>query len=186
MTSKSSYFHIVLEKFDKLNNKEISELELNNYLRNNDVVQFYAFILHDKDVNVSGEIERPHYHIVVVLKNPYSSKTVLNDIVSKLFINRSCVGTRKIFDFVLMCQYLIHKNDKDKYQYDLLDIWSNDVDELFSILYDGTSQYDMDINYLIELVHCSNTLRDVYKTLGLKKSRTYRSIIVDLWKERFK
>ena len=183
MVNKSSYFHLVLEEFDNLNDKHITELDVNNYLKDNECILFYAFILHDKDINESGEVERKHYHIVIVLRNPYSKMTIVNDISSKLMINRNCVGSRKIFDFVLMVQYLIHMNNKEKYQYDLLDIWTNNVNELISIINDGVSQYDMDIVYLIELVRNSNSLSNVYRELGLKKSRTYRSINVDLWKE---
>lgn len=184
MVSKSSSFHLVIEEYDKLNNKHISDIQLNNYLKSNESIIFYAFVLHDNDVNESGEVERKHYHCVIKLNNPYSKTTIIKDIAKTLLINDYCIGSRKIRDFVLMVQYLIHKNDKDKYQYDLLDIWTSDTNEVMKILYDGVSSYDLDIDYLCELVRCSSTLSQVYKTLGLSKSRTYRSIINDLWKDR--
>ena len=184
MVSKSSYFHLVIEKNDTLNNKVISEIELNDYLKDNESIVFYAFVLHNKDVKESGEIEREHYHVVIVLKSPYSKTTIINDIAKCLMINKNCIGSRKIRDFVLMVQYLIHKNDKEKYQYDLLDIWTSDTNEVIGIMNEGISQYDLDINYLIELVNCCDSLTSVYKELGLKKSRTYRSILIDLWKDR--
>ena len=184
MVTKSSYFHLVIEKNDTLNNKVITELELNNYLKDNESIVFYAFVLHNKDVKESGEIEREHYHVVIVLKCPYSKTTIINDIAKCLLINKSCIGSRKIRDFVLMVQYLIHKNDKEKYQYDLLDIWTSDVNEVIGIMNEGISQFDLDINYLIELVNSCDSITSVYKELGLKKSRTYRSILIDLWKDR--
>lgn len=184
MVIKSSIYHLVIEEYDKLNGKHITELDINNYLRDNESILFYAFILHDRDVNESGEIERKHYHVVIKLNNPYAKSTIINDIASKLLINKYCIGSRKVRDFVLMVQYLIHKNDKDKFQYDLMDIWTSDTNEEFKIIFDGVSQYDLDIKYLIELVHSCTSLSDVYIELGLSKSRTYRSIINDLWKER--
>ena len=184
MVSKSSYFHLVIEKYDTLNNKVITEQELNNYLKNNEVITFYAFILHDKDINECGELVREHYHLIVCLKNPYSKTTLINDISSKLLINKVIVQSRLIKDFVKSVQYLLHKNDKEKYQYDLLDIWTNDTNEVIGIINEGISQYDLDIDYLIELVNCSSCITSVYKELGLKKTRTYRSIIIDLWKDR--
>lgn len=183
MVSKSSYFHLVIERNDILNKKVISELDLNNYLKDNESIVFYAFIKHDKDIKESGELEREHYHLVLVLKNQYSKTTIINDIAQKLLINKNCIGSRKIRDFVLMVQYLIHQNDKEKYQYDLLDIWTNDTNEVITIIMDGISQYDLDINYLIELVKSCDSITSVYRELGLKKTRLYRSIVIDLWKD---
>lgn len=183
MVSKSKFFHLVVEEYDKLNDKHISEFDLNNYLKDNECIQFYAFIKHDKDLNDSGA-ERVHYHLVIVLKTDYSKTTIINDISSKLLVNKHCIGSRRVFDFVLMVQYLIHQNDKDKYQYDVLDVWCNDTNELFKILYEGVSSYDLDIDMIIALVNKSNSLATIYKELGIKKARTYRSLIIDLWKEK--
>ena len=184
MVSKSKFFHLVIEEYDKLNDKHIEDIELNNYLKDNECVQFYAFIKHDKDVNENGN-ERVHYHVVIVLKSEYSKTTIINDIASKLMINKNCVGSRRVIDFVLMVQYLIHQNDKDKYQYDLLDIWSNDTNEVMKVLFEGVSSFDIDIDMIIQLVKNSDSLATIYKELGIKKVRTYRSIIIDLWKEKY-
>jgi len=184
MVAKSNQFHLVIEEYDKLNDKHITESDIKDYLESNESIVFYCFILHDSDTKDDGTLVRKHYHIVVQLNNSYSKSTLVNDIVAKLFVNRAIVSSRKIKDFVLSVQYLIHKNDKDKYQYAIFDIWTNDTNEEFKILYESVSSYEIDIDYLITLVNKSSDLSSIYKELGLKKARTYRGIIMDLWKDK--
>jgi len=184
MVSKSSQYHLVIEEYDKLNDKIITESILNDYLKDNESILFYAFIKHDNDIDIDGVVERNHYHLIIKFRNPYSKTTVINDIASKLLINKNIISCRKCLNFVLSVQYLVHQNDKDKYQYDLIDCWTNDSNEFMNCIINNVSSYDLDIDYLITLVNTSDRLETVYRELGLKNSRTYRSIITDLWKER--
>lgn len=185
MVAKTSNWNLVIEEYDKLNDIHIKSDVLNDYLKNNESIVFYAFILHDNDIEEDGSTKRKHYHLVIHLNNPYSKTTILNDIASKLFINKECISARVCKDIVLSTQYLIHMNDKDKYQYQVLEIWTNDTNEEFKMLYDSVSSYDIDIDYLIELVNKSHDLSTIYKELGLKRARTYRGIIMDLWKDKY-
>lgn len=185
MVSKNSQYHLVIEEYDKLNDKYIKDSDIKDYLEANESIIFYCFILHDNDTKEDGTLERKHYHISIQLNNPYSKTTIINDMAAKLLINKNCISSRKVKDFVKSTQYLIHKNDKDKFQYDILDIWTNDTNEEFKIMFESVSSYEIDIDYLITLVNKSNDLSTIYKELGLKKARTYRSIIMDLWKDKY-
>lgn len=184
MVSKSIQYHLVIEETDILNQKTITEVDLKNYLNDNESILFYAFIKHDSDFDEYGEKERNHYHLVLRLKNQYSKTTIINDIAQKLLINKNIISCRKCLNFVLSVQYLVHKNDKDKYQYDLMDCCTNDSNEFMNCIINNISSYEIDIDYLIKLINCSDSLFTVYKELGLKNACTYRSIITDLWKER--
>lgn len=187
MASVTNKFLVVIEKHDKENNKDITELDICNYLRSKeDDVKYWAFILHDKDLNDDGVLERSHYHIVLVLNDKLGKTSVQMGFVKALMINTNCVGVRKCLDVVKSTQYLIHQNDKDKFQYDLLDIWTNDVNEMMSILFNNVSSYEIDIDYLIKLTENCKSLKQIYKQLGLIKSKEYRSLVIDLWKERFR
>lgn len=186
MVSKFNSFCCVIEKVDRLNNKVLSELDLLKYLRSGDKFVFWSFILHDCDVNENGEKEREHYHLVLKVDSKYSCKTILNDIASELLINVNCISISGCRDFVKSVQYLIHKNDLEKVQYDIWNVYTNDTNDMFSIMFDSVSAYDVDIDYLIDLVHTESTLTSIYKKLGMKQVRLYRAIIMDLWKERFK
>lgn len=182
-SSRQRFFHIVIEEYDKLNDKHLTEQDINKYFLDSDIYRFYAFIQHDSDVNDSGDNERKHYHCSMVTCNEFAKNTILKDIASKLEINVNCISSRQVKDFVLSTQYLIHKNNKEKAQYNELDVWTNDTNELFKILFDSISSYELDINYLIKLVKSCNSIADVYRELGMKNARTYRSIIIDLWKD---
>lgn len=185
MVAKNSTFHLVIEKYDKLNSKTISDLDLVTYLRSNeDTYTYWVFILHDKDVNELGELEREHYHLVIKCNNVMAKKTVINDIAKTLLVNVNCISCRPVINMVKSVEYLVHKNDDLKYQYDLLDLYSNDNNETLNIIIEGKSQYDIDIDNLINLVNKSRSLTQVYTCIGLSKARTYRSIIVDLWKDK--
>lgn len=185
MVAKSKIFNLVLEEYDKLNDKHVSNVDIYNYLSDNDTnIEFFAFVLHDKDTNNEGVIERKHYHLFIKLVNSISKNTILKDIAKNLMVNVNCISVEVSRNIVSSIQYLIHRNDKTKFQYDILDIWSNDYADLVSILNNGVSSYSLDIDYLINLIHESKSLTSVYRKLGMSQVRIYRPIINDLWKEK--
>lgn len=181
METKTNVFHLVIEEYDKLNDKHISELHIDDYCRNNQAIRYYVFIKHDCDVNIDGVKERVHYHLVVVMKNSITKRTLYMDIARSLEINSNCISCRYVRNLVDSVRYLIHKNDKAKYQYGLLDLWSNDVDECIQIIDYGHSNYELEMDYLIKLIHEEKSLKKIYSILGLKTVKQYRSIIKDLW-----
>lgn len=92
----------------------------------------YAYILHDKDtwekdnidketkeiINKKGEKKKPHYHILISLKNPRSEKRIKEQIGGeKIHIEPS--------SFYEMTRYLIHLDDPEKYQYKSQEIHTN-------------------------------------------------------------
>jgi len=80
----------------------------------------YAWITHDKDVNSdTGELIEKHVHAFIEVKNPRSFKSVAESLnVSE---NMVC----KVIDKNGILQYLIHKNQPDKFQYEFTEIHSN-------------------------------------------------------------
>lgn len=82
----------------------------------------YAYILHDKDNE-----EQPHYTICLDYKNARSFET--------LFYQFTGANIKSCSYWNRSIQYLIHINDKDKYQYDINEIVTNySNDELMSLL----------------------------------------------------
>ena len=67
----------------------------------------WAYIFHDQDDNV------PHYHVLLHYENARSGSAVLKDFVGyqNTFVKRCEHGA------VVCYEYLTHKNDPDKYQY---------------------------------------------------------------------
>lgn len=70
--------------------------------------------LHDKDLNPTGEVKKPHYHVICYYENPSTQKSVKEYVTDKLN------GTIpiKLESMVGMYRYHLHLDNPDKYQYD--------------------------------------------------------------------
>lgn len=73
----------------------------------------YAMITHDKDVDEDGVIKKEHCHFVIRFTNAKWNTAVAKDLGIELNYIQEC----RNIDNALM--YLIHFNDKDKFQYDV-------------------------------------------------------------------
>lgn len=128
----------------------------------------YCFIYHDKDLFTKkdeeenpkhkvGTLKSPHYHLLCFFPTQHSLKAY-----SKKFeIEENNIEIIK--NKVGAIQYLIHKNNKDKYQYDINDISSNfDISKYFNNRVEKETQVIYDLFSYIE-----NSgiifLRDFYK-----------------------
>ncbi len=119
--SRSRTFCFVLYPDDE------SQMETFKYIVSN---FDYAYILHDKDtysndvidkdtnelVNRAGDLKKPHYHFIISFKNPRKADKLKEEL--KLSHIETC-------NFYFYSRYLIHLDDKDKYQYSQLDIKTN-------------------------------------------------------------
>lgn len=82
-------------------------------------IKTYAVITHDKD-SENGKIKEPHFHLILTF-----SDSQLLSIVSKT-MKVPCQYINKIHTTTRLAQeYLIHKNDSDKYQYAASDVKAN-------------------------------------------------------------
>lgn len=102
----------------------------------NDITEFlalveqcpqYAWIIHDKDIDHdTGELIESHAHAYIEFPNPRSYKSVAE--ILNVQENMVC----KVIDKNGILQYLIHKNQPDKFQYDYSEIHSNfDLEPFF-------------------------------------------------------
>ena len=74
----------------------------------------YAYILHDKDEGV-----KPHYHFYIEFPSPRSFPSVADDL--EIPINQ----LQKVISKKGILQYLIHKNEPEKFQYPIESIETN-------------------------------------------------------------
>ena len=77
----------------------------------------FAYILHDKDTNDTGEIVEPHYHLLLVFKNPRSFEAI-----QRIFVKAHIEETLNIVSAV---NYLIHNGKPTKYSYEKSAIVTN-------------------------------------------------------------
>lgn len=70
--------------------------------------------LHDKDLNPTGEVKKPHYHVICYYENTTTQKNVKENVTDRLN------GTIpiKLESMVGMYRYHLHLDNPDKHQYD--------------------------------------------------------------------
>lgn len=88
----------------------------------NETVLHYAYVLHDKDINEDKTLKEPHYHIVItyVDAKTLSSRFKITRALDKIYGKNTRVEA--IENLRLSLRYLIHLDDKDKFQYSLKDL----------------------------------------------------------------
>ena len=78
---------------------------------------FFAYILHDMDTKETGELVEPHYHLLLVFKNPRSFEAI-----QRVFTGAHIEETLNIVSAV---NYLIHNGKPNKYSYEKSAIVTN-------------------------------------------------------------
>lgn len=95
--------------------------------------------LHDKDVEPTGEIKKPHYHVVLSFKNPTSfekAKEVFAEINGVVPPAREC----KVKDFKQMARYLCHLDQPNKHRYSVDDVVSIGAIDYPSLVMSGADE----------------------------------------------
>lgn len=101
---RSRCYHLILYPDDERQVK-IVDLITNQYN--------YAIILHDKDlIDGTEETKKAHWHIILYFNNP----KYLNSLANELELSPNYIRTDELRHGL---EYLIHKNNKDKYQYNV-------------------------------------------------------------------
>lgn len=74
--------------------------------------------LHDKDIDINGELKKPHYHITLLYPGPKTYEQVAGLVVHDLKqpIPVKCQSVKGSI------RYMVHKDNPEKFQYDWNDI----------------------------------------------------------------
>lgn len=115
--------------------------------------------IHDKDVEEDGSKKKAHYHLLVA----YSSATTLNNM--RAWFN-ACGMPESELHSVRICasgvgyfRYLTHKDNPEKFQYDVKDIRIfNDSDEIFKKFSKSASDKIDDLVRIFQIVDELNTI----------------------------
>ena len=109
----------------------------------------YAYILHDKDTwdedseeHKSGDLKKPHWHIIICFKNPRSIDSIKKEL---------CLNHVETCNFYAYTRYLIHKDQPLKYQYSELDIFTNIELRVMNALKKSYNSYEQDTSILFIL-----------------------------------
>lgn len=87
-------------------------------------IEAYAFIVHDKDCDLNGELHESHIHLLVHLC--YPSKVRATTIAK--YLKSGNTRLEIVRDKYKAYQYLIHANSPDKFQYSLDEVVCNNLD----------------------------------------------------------
>lgn len=183
-TLKYKNFSLVLETYDNVNENEINETYLISWLNVN--CNFYAFILHDNDLNnETGELKRPHYHIYISLRVRNRFTWVINQLSATLSVSKNIISIEPTISELLTIQYLLHLNDKDKYQYPDFLIETNNREYLNELLYTNGPRI-LTTNMLISIVEQKGGNKlSILREIGLGNFTKYHRVIEMIINEIF-
>lgn len=101
--------------------------DTNNILKKLDDKYKWVYATHDKDINKdTGELIKEHTHLQIYGETQHSLKAWAK------IIGKEEYEVQKIENKIRAIQYLVHKNNPNKYQYDLNIIRSNfDINDYF-------------------------------------------------------
>lgn len=146
----------------------------------------YAFIIHDNDFGYDGDNYykvRKHIHLFIDGKIRFTSEWLISSLREYLAIygidfSNEQFSDRKVINDISCLQYLIHKNNIDKYQYSIDDVVTNN-DKYLQLINDGV--VNVDENKLISLVN-SLSYYELLSELGIEYCRLNHNIIMHLYK----
>ena len=109
------------------------------------LIMFYAFIEHNKDLNPDNTAKKSHYHLMIDFNRPdsHDSSTqiiVSNNIIQEIYklnnidITKNKNYIRRVKKATCFSNYFIHKYDVEKYQYSVDEIVTSDKDVLQALL----------------------------------------------------
>ena len=113
-------------------------------------LKYVAVIKHDRDEDEYHNAKTTHYHVVLCLNSRYRVGTILEKIKDSIIgINENQIQIDKCSSVSAQSRYLIHLDDRDKYQYDESDVVTNNREQLNYYLKEVVAIND--INDLIEI-----------------------------------
>lgn len=148
---------------------------------NSNIGRYVFAIVHDKDSLKDNEPKRAHLHAFIDTIGKYTRRQFLSLFCEILELNLEQVSVDITHNPYLQVQYLIHKNDSDKYQYNVDDIFTNNNEELSKRL---DSEYvDKDAVILDDIVNMS-TFTAFTQKHGLEVAKKYLSIFKQIKTEQ--
>lgn len=139
----------------------------------------YACIIHDKDVDRSGVLKTKHLHLVFECPKRHRLSFYINRLTEYFGVEPNQVSIQVSNSYAGDIQYLIHKNNNDKFQYPVSAIKSSySLDRLNEYL---TVELHQEITayYVLETVKSCRTKSQVIMRLGLGVYNLYQRAIND-------
>lgn len=183
---KASKWAILINAKKKTPSNAISQ-ELRAYLSaicNYTTARNYFAIVHDKDINELGEPKRTHLHLILEYDRKSTFSAVISEIKQASGLVDNQISIEPANSDILAEQYLIHKNDPSKHQYEPTEIETNDrqtLNDRLSARY--LTQEEQEAERL-EALRNANTFSELIDRAGLEYAHKYRTSFNELRQER--
>lgn len=180
-------FKLVIEQFDKANNKVISCDDLSELL-DSLPLDYYAFILHDSDYLPDLSLKRKHYHIVLRTIDSTTKRVVIGWFANYLAVNRNIISCLPSSDIIHDVRYLCHLDEQSKFIYQLYLVRSSHPSITVAMLLNDLTNdklvpfQQFNIDYLISIIKKSKSIADVFSLIGLSRSKQYAYLINCMWR----
>lgn len=148
----------------------ISEETLRKKLSHKDV-KHWAYILHDKDKNEDGTEKEPHRHILVTVK---ANKSI--EAMRRIFESEEGNTLFKpIEDIQHDYRYLTHKDDPEKYQYNVDEVRHSTLDYWEKVSKDEETESRSNEDFINDLENPKMTRRMLAIKWGRDYMKNYRA-----------
>lgn len=143
----------------------------------------YAYIIHDKDIKDSGELKTKHIHLVICSPKRHQLKYFIRIVADALGVNDNQVSILPCDNVGGRIQYLIHKNNKEKYQYPSSDIRTNFNEGVLNDYLEEDTTQTFTTADIINICRESNGNRlFIIQKIGISRYTMYRNTINDIYK----
>lgn len=168
---------------DKKSTNPAEELEL---LQNTltEIQSFVATIIHDKDLTDNGEPKRIHMHAYIETNEKHTKKQFIDILSELLQIDKLKISVDGTKSNVLMLQYLTHKNQPNKAQYEVDRIITNNkelLNERMNTKYKTKEQKNNDL--LADITNCK-TILELADKQGIETANKYRNTFNQIKQEQ--
>lgn len=168
---------------DKKSTNPAEELEL---LQNTltEIQSFVATIIHDKDLTDNGEPKTIHMHAYIETNEKHTKKQFIDILSELLQIDKQKISVDGTKSNVLMLQYLTHKNQPNKAQYEVDRIITNNkelLNERMNTKYKTKEQKNNDL--LADITNCK-TILELADKQGIDTANKYRNTFNQIKQEQ--
>lgn len=142
----------------------------------------YAYAVHDLDTLEDGTPKTPHVHVWAKLNACTRLGTTLNKVADALNIDTAPITIEKASSMEGSIQYMVHKNNPDKYQYHKSVIRCSFPEKEL----DGILEADagcLSLTHLVSVCASSRNLVQVIEALGLGVYQRNRNVVRDIWND---
>lgn len=138
-------------------------------------------MIHDKDILPTGEPKKRHLHCFVELHEKATFNQFLAELGELLGINTDAISLEASNSPILGIQYLTHKNDQDKYQYNFEDIKTNNQEKLEMKYY---GQYVSPQEKLFKAMTTSKSMLELTEKIGIDNAIKVRALFNQIKQEQ--